>query len=143
MHALTLAAALAATPAAAHPCGSRHLATVEPDGRVSAGARQAVVDAALSGASLRVGWEHGARAAPTIVHWQDARFVSIFEGEVFTQVGDTHRQSGVVGQKRIDLSRDPITWRASLGTDGRLLHRFDTDPEPKEARVVSHWCLAR
>jgi hypothetical protein len=139
---LILAPALAAAaPATAKTCPGRHLATVEPDGSISAGSRQAVVDAANSGAALRVGWALGPRDAPVLVHWQDARFITVFGGEVFTQVGDIHEQGGVRTPPHITLPKTWSLWAASIGTNGKLVGRMSTG-EASEDTVVSYWCLS-
>lgn len=142
MRTLILAATLAASaPAAqAQVCPGRHLATVEPDGAVSAGSRQAVLDAARSGAPLRVGWELGPREAPVLVHWQEARFVTVFEDHVFTQLGDIHHQFAMKNRGDIGLGKDWSIWAASIGTNGKLVGRLSGEPEPKAQQVVSHWC---
>ena len=139
---LAVALAFAATGAQAAVCEGRHLATIEADATVSAGAREAVVEAARNGAPLRVGWELGPRDKPILVHWQDARFVTVFEEQVFAQVGDIHHQFGLGKRGHVGLGKDWSLWAASIGTNGRLVGRLSTEAEPKEQPVVSHWCLA-
>lgn len=145
---LLLAAAAALTTASATAqakgkvCPGRHLATVEPDGSVSAGSLKAVLDAARNGAELRVGWELGPREAPFLVHWQDARFITVFEGQVFAQVGDIHHQFGLSRRAHVGLGKDWSLWAASIGTNGKMVGRLSTETEPKEQPVVSHWCRA-
>lgn len=134
--------ALAATAAQAAPCEGKLLATVEADGTVSTGARDKVVQAARDGAALRVGWQVGPRDAPFLVHWQDARFVTVFEGHAFTQIGDIHRQTPLGGKAHVLLPGDFTSWHASIGTNGKMVHRYSNDAEVKETPVVSHWCLA-
>ena len=144
MRTLILAALAAATAQAAQTqiCPGRHLATIEPDGAVSAGSREAVVDAARNGAAIRVGWEIGPRETPALVHWQDARFITVFEGQVFAQIGDIHHQFGLGRRAHVGLGKDWALWAASIGTNGRMVGRLSTEPEPKEQPVVSHWCRA-
>lgn len=143
MRTLLFAAALAAaapTALAAAPCPGRLLATIEPDGAVSAGSRGAVVQAARQGAELRVGWELGPRDAPFLVHWQDARFITVFEDQVFAQIGDIHHQFGMKDRAHVGLGEAWSLWAASIGTNGRMVGRLSTDAGPTEHPVTSHWC---
>jgi len=145
MRTLFLVAALAATmssAAKAEICKGRFLATVEPDGMVSAGTRAAVVRAARDGAPIRVGWELGPRRAPVLVHWQDARFITVFEDQVFAQIGDIHEQFPVSKKGQVDFPKTWSIWFASIGTDGRMVGRLSAEAAPSETRLVSHWCLA-
>jgi len=139
---LVVAFAAAAFAAEAQVCPGGHLATIEADGTVSAGRREAVVDAARNGIAIRVGWELGPRATPFLVHWQDARFVTVFEGQVFAQVGDIHHQFGLGKRAHVGLGKDWSIWAASIGTNGKMVGRLSTEPEPKEQPLVSHWCVA-
>jgi hypothetical protein len=145
MRTLLLVAALAvaaASAARAEICQGRLLATVEADGAVSEGSRAAVVRAARDGAPIRVGWELGPRRAPVLVHWQDARFITVFEDQVFAQIGDIHEQFGDTGKAHVDFGKAWSLWLASIGTDGRMVGRLSAEAAPTETRLVSHWCLA-
>ncbi len=138
-----LAAALAAATSTAEVCEGRHLATVEADGSVSAGSHAALLAAARAGAILRVGWRLGAsRTAPVLIHWQDARFVTVFEGQVFTQVGGIRAQTPMRDRAHIVLTPDGASWTGSLGSNGKLVSSYSTDGKPTEIAVVSHWCFA-
>lgn len=142
---LMFAAAIAAVTSTAQTkvCAGRHLATVEADGSVSAGSHAALLAAALDGASLRVGWQLGAsRTEPVLTHWQDARFVTVFEGQVFTQIGDIRAQTPMRDRAHIALTPDGATWSGSLGANGKLVGSYSTEAKPTEIAVVSHWCLA-
>ena len=142
--ATVVALALPGVAAGAEPevCPARHLATIEPDGRVSAGSREAVVAAARRGQALRVGWQIGPADKPDLEHWQDARFITVFEGQVFAQVGDIHHQFGKRGKAQVDIGKAFALWNASIGTDGRLMGRLSHEPETHELKLRAHWCLA-
>ena len=136
------ACALPATALAAQPeaCPGRHLATIEADGGVSSGTREAVVAAARAGLPLRVGWQIGPADKPDLEHWQDARFITIFEGQVFAQIGDIHHQFGKRGKAQVDIGKAYSIWNASIGTDGRMMGRLSNEPEPSEIKLRTHWC---
>ncbi|WP_269716928.1 hypothetical protein [Caulobacter sp. NIBR2454] len=127
-----------ATSAFAEICDGKRIATIETDGSFSNGTRQAVLDAVRDGVPLRVGWEVGRPGEPPIViHWQDAKFVTLFEGQVYAQVsGD--RQTPQIGKNDIVLS--PGVWASMLDTKGRLVTRLSDRPDPIEQKVRSHWC---
>lgn len=139
---LSAVLALAASGARAAVCEGRLLAAVEPDGTVSAGDRAAVVAAARDGSALRVGWQIGPSDGPHLIHWQDARFITVFQGQVFTQLGDIHHQFAVAKTGAVELGKEAAFWNASLGTDGRLVGRLTTEAEPKAMAVRSWWCRA-
>ncbi len=75
-------------------------------------------------------------------HWHDAPFVTVFEGEVFTQVPMIHRQSPRRGKRHIELSPDLQHWNASLGSNGLMVGRFSDGSPPSDLRVAQTWCLA-
>ena len=143
---LILAAAVLATvipsiaAAEAKVCPGRRLATIEADGRVSAGSREAVVAAARRGEPLRIGWQIGPADRPDLEHWQDARFITVFEGQVFAQIGDIHHQFGKRGKAQVDIGKTLSFWNASIGTDGRMMGRLSDQPEPSIITLRTHWC---
>lgn len=125
------------------PCGKGLLARVEPDGTVSAGGKDRLLAAARNGERLRVGWDVGRPGEPPIVtHWQDALFVTVFEGEVFAQVGGLHRQQPLIGKAHIDLSAQDQRWNSSIGTNGRLQTKMSGDEKLWDQKVRSYWCRA-
>lgn len=128
--------------AAERPCGGRHLATIEADAKVSSGSRDAVVAAARKGEALRIGWQIGPATKPDLEHWQDARFITVFEGQVFAQIGDIHHQFGKRGRAQVDLGKTLSFWSASIGTDGRMMGRLTEEAEPKTFNLRTFWCRA-
>jgi hypothetical protein len=136
----TVGAANARVGEASRPCGNRLLATIETDGKVSFGSINDLRMQAASGERLYVGWEIARQGEPPIVrHWQDARFITLFENIVFVQVGGW-RQDPQIDKGIIELPAGQ--WISLLSSDGQLLTRMTDRPEPIRIRVRSHWCLA-
>lgn len=123
------------------PCGKDLLAVVEPDGSVSAGSKAKVLAAARDGAPLRVGWDLARPGQPPILrHWQEALFVTVFENEVFAQVGGLHRQQPEFGKAHIALSAQTEMWHSSIGTNGRLLTKMSGGEPMWDQKVRAFWC---
>jgi hypothetical protein len=144
MRAAWLACALLGVPAAGQePACPAPLATVEPDGRVSSGTKQALRDAVRAGLPLRVGWslDPNGDGTPEITHWADAGFVSDFAGEVFAQVGDIQRQAPQWQPPRIGMPKGRLRWSGLVGTNGVLESHFDDGSEPGSTPVRSTWCV--
>lgn len=120
-----------------------HLATVEPDGSVSAGSLDKLRDAYRTGSALRIGWEFSFSGdpAPEVTHWAEAAFLTEFENVITAQVGEIERQVLRTGASRIDFGEQPQRWSGLLSTDGTLVGRF-SDGEPRRHPVRSVWCLA-
>lgn len=144
LFAATAVVTLSALPARAQgpACGAGHLATIDPDGSVSAGSKDALRRAALAGQSLRVGWslDPNGDSVPDVTHWADAAFVTEFEGDVFAQVDDIQRQQPIRGQRRIALPAGRQRWSAILASTGRLEGHFDDGSTPTTTPVRSTWC---
>ena len=142
---VTVALALFALPAHAQDvaCGIGHLATIEPDGSVRRGSKERLRRAAAGGVPLRVGWAIDANndGADDLVHWADAAFVTVFEGEVFAQIDDIQRQVPTRGEPRVIMPAGRQRWSGLVGTTGRLEGHFDDGSEPTSARVRSMWCI--
>ena len=119
------------------------LLTVEQDGSVSSGSREMLRAAAESGVPLRIGWSiDGDRdGVPDLLHWTDAVFITVFEGEVFAQIAEIRRQSPRRGEADVELNRTPVRWTGSLGSNGFLMGAFDDDQPPTRVRVRSTWCV--
>ncbi|MGF1606611.1 MAG: hypothetical protein ACFB22_09760 [Rhodothalassiaceae bacterium] len=123
-----MAAGLAALACQAQADCARPLAVIGFDAEVIAGSKQAVLSAADAGRRLRVGWslDFDEDGEADLTHWADAGFVSVFEGEVFTQVPIAHRQIPQRGNAAIELSETAETWSGLIGTDGRLRGRYSS-----------------
>lgn len=119
------------------------LLVVEQDGRVSAGSKEKLRTAVQMGFPLRVGMfmEAGDDGKADLAHWADAVFITVFEGEIFTQLTEIRRQAPKPGEKHIELSPAPSRWTGSIGTDGFLEGAFDDQQKPFRMRVRSTWCI--
>lgn len=128
--------------AAAQTCSVGHLVTVEPDGKVSSGSKDALRKAVLAGTPIRVGWELDPNndQVPDLSHWADSGFLTVFEGEVFAQIADIQRQQPQRGQARVVMPAGRQRWTGLIGTNGRLESHFDDGSEPTSVRVRSMWC---
>ena len=114
------------------------------DGAIVRGSKVAVVAASERGEALRVGWKidfDGDRKAD-LSHWSDGKFISVWEGEVFTQVASIHRQRPVIGQADVLLTEDFALWHGLLGTNGMLKGRLEDSDSPGSRRVQTFWCGA-
>lgn len=144
MKSLVFVAAVAVAPAVSADETCRgHLATIEADGTVSAGSKDALRAAARAGLPLRVGWHIGGASDERrgIGHWADARFVSDFGGEVFAQIADIQKQVPQGAATRIELGAG--RWTGLLASTGALEGRFEGAPDepPVSVKVKSTWCL--
>ena len=118
------------------------LVTVRPDGTAESGSKEALRAAVMAGQPVRVGWalDWDGNGSTDIVHWADAAFLSVFEGEVFTQVVQIHRQVPQPGKADVRLYPGASYFNSSIGTTGIWEGRFQSD-EPRSFRVRSWWCL--
>jgi hypothetical protein len=119
------------------------LLSLAADGQVISGSKDAVRQAALRGDELRVGWRltFGTGKGDFLQHWANAMFVTVFEGETFAQIPPIHRQGPVRGKAHVVLSPIFTQWHASIGTDGKLTHRFHDASEVTETPIAQTWCL--
>ncbi|MEM7701551.1 MAG: hypothetical protein AAF251_06395 [Pseudomonadota bacterium] len=113
------------------------------EGSASHGSKDALIEAVNKGTSLRIGWglDFDGDGASELVHWADAEFLTVWEGEVYTQVGPVHAQTPIKGQSRVEIKSDNSEWRGSIGTNGILEGRFDGQKTELTAlRVETLWC---
>ncbi len=130
------------TVISSEPQCTGHLLTVNADGTVQAGSKTALQQAVMQGQSLRVGWRlDDQQGKPVIIHWADAGFISLFEGEVFAQIQSIHRQVPQRGHAQIHLSSELQHWTGLIGTNGVLVNRMDNRAQTGERKVKSWWCL--
>jgi hypothetical protein len=120
-----------------------HLATIEADGTVSHGSKEALLKIVRSGIPIRVGWslDFNKDGKPELAHWADAMFLSEFEGHVYAQINEIQRQTPKRGKERIDLGEKSQKWTGLIGTNGILAGRFDDDQPATEFRTQSQWCI--
>lgn len=134
---------IATTASAQPPARCAHpLYEVGFEGEALYGSKAAVIELALRGEPLRVGWnlDFDNDGESDLAHWSDARFVSVFDGELATQVETIHRQSPSRQTGAINL---PITfdqWHGIIDTRGVLQGRFENSEKVGERKVKSVWC---
>ncbi|WP_444885439.1 hypothetical protein [Microbulbifer sp. PSTR4-B] len=116
---------------------------VDFDGVVIAGSKQRLVNVALSGEPMRVGWDldFDGDKQSDLTHWSDAQFTSVVSGEVATKVQSVHRQIPRLEDEKIELSTDFGQWHGLLDSRGILLGRFEHSKRINEDRVHSIWCF--
>lgn len=124
------------------PSCSSPILTIDWTGTVTAGSKAKLIEAAGNGRDLRVGWnlDFDDDGKSDLTHWSDAIFISVFEGEVFTQVQSIQRQHPVSGQAKVELSGEADIWHGLIGSDGILRSRFKEAGALPERRVASVWC---
>lgn len=112
------------------------------DGSVISGSKRAVIDATQRGERLRVGWDidFDGDSTSNLTHWSDALFLSVWEGEVFTQVQSIHRQRPVRDGASVEFPVDPDIWHGLIGTTGVLQGRFEGSEKVITMNVRSVWC---
>jgi len=139
-----LAGWLVATSAWPEPTCNSLLLSMNAAGQITAGSRKAVLAAAERGDALRVGWRIGWGKGPNdnVLHWANAAFVTVFEGEVFAQMPPIHAQAPVPGKAHVVLTKTTHTWIASIGTDGQMVSRFNDEADLDTRNVEQTWCLA-
>ncbi len=122
---------------------AKPLVAITDEGAVSHGAKSALIEAVQAGRAIRVGFGLGKDESGTYVltHWFEAHFLTVFEGEVFTQTPFIHRQRPSREEQDVLLTDEPMRWVATMGTNGKLHSRF-LEAEVGDHRVDSWWCLA-
>lgn len=120
-----------------------HLATIEQDGRVSEGSKEALRKAFRSGLPLRIGWSlnFDNDPEPEVTHWSDSGFLTQFEGEIFAQLPDIQAQGPRRGRASISMPEKRKRWTGLLGTNGVLESNFDDGEAAPSTRVRSEWCV--
>lgn len=129
---------------AATPDCDNHLVSISASGEVIAGSKIALKDAVSSGRIIRVGFGLGSgdTYGYFLTHWFDARFLTILGEDVFTQAPMIHRQTPDSVKGDIKLYDAPVTWTATLGTNGALHSRLINEDTVSSHKVDSWWCAA-
>lgn len=139
------AQAQAATPSpsdAAPQCAGLLFATGF-DRQSTHGTRDALIEAAERGEPIRILWalDFDKDGIADLSHAADASFLSIYEGEVFTQLDAIHSQRLIRGEGDIKLTDSYSQWHGSIGTNGVLSGAYSdgrTFPDDIATRVS--WC---
>ncbi|WP_164116327.1 hypothetical protein [Sphingorhabdus sp. Alg239-R122] len=115
------------------------------DGSVVSGSKETLIAATERGEPIRVGWfiDFDGDGATDLSHWSAAAFLSVFEGEIFTQVQSIHRQRPVRGEAKIALTEGFSAWHGLVGSNGVISGRMEGSDEVRSRKVGTLWCLAR
>jgi len=102
----------------------------DKNGRVSHGSIESLIDHVQAGRAIRVGWEMDSNRDGQfdIIHWTDAKFLTVLNGQVFNQIDPIYRQVPKIREPQIKLMESEMKWVAIVGTNGKLVHRFIMDP---------------
>lgn len=116
---------------------------IDFDGSILSGSLAALIGAVQNGEPLRVGWDldFDQDGESDLSHWSEAAFLSVFEGQVSTQVQSIHRQSPVRGSGTIVLPESFDRWHGILDSRGVLRGRLEGSSTVSERQVRSVWCL--
>lgn len=142
---LAIALTLLSTPALAQLSCPGLLFATDFDKQTTHGSKDALIHAVEAGEPIRVGWQidFDNDGQSDLSHWSDAEFLSVWEGEVFTQVGAIHRQRPRRGKGQIELTEPHMEWRGMLGTTGLIHGTMSDGSGVSDGRVVStSWCAA-
>lgn len=96
------------------------------DGKVVKGNKQALIDEIRKGKSVRVGWQldFNEDKKADFDHWADAEFITVINGEVFTQIRNINYQIANLDVPQIDIVPNNTMWTGILGTNSILKNRF-------------------
>ncbi len=109
------------------------------------GSKDALIDAVNRGAPIRVGWDldFNGDGASDLTHFADAKYLSVYEGEVFTQVDTINTQRPQRGQADMHLTDSFTGWRGSMGSNGRFEGLDENGRKfPEDIRSRIRWCMA-
>jgi hypothetical protein len=73
-------------------------------------------------------------------HWAKAEFLSVWEGDVFTQLQAIHRQRPVKDKADIQLSKAYVEWRGLLSSTGKLEGNYSDGQTFPEMSTRIFWC---
>ncbi len=103
------------------------------DGAPIKGSKQQLIDAVRNGKPIRV-YVKGRR----VEHAAEAHFLTVFEGDVFAQVGEIQSQQPVTDPTRISFREAGTYWRAIYGSNGTVTALMD-DSEQRERTAALSW----
>lgn len=102
------------------------------DGTPIEGSKQQLIDAVRNGKPIRV-YVKGRR----VEHAAEAYFLTIFEGDVFAQVGEIQSQQPVTDPTRILFREAGTYWRATYGSNGTVTALMDGTEQRKRTAALS------
>ncbi len=103
--------------------------TTDFDGNVTKGSKEQLINEIRKGKSVRVGYQldFDNDKVADFDHWLDAEFITILNGEVFTQIRNINLQIPNMEDPQIDIIPVNTMWTAILGTNSILKNRFVYD----------------
>ena len=96
------------------------------DGKVISGSKEELILHIRDGKPIRVGWQldFDGDKEPDLDHWVDAAFITVLNGEVFTQIDPIYAQGPNSEIPQVEIFSNNTKWTAVIGTNGKLLNRF-------------------
>lgn len=96
------------------------------DGTVINGSKEKLIEEIRKGKSVRVGWQldFNDDQEADFDHWMDAEFITILNGEVFTQIRNINIQAPNLDVPQLDIMPVNTMWTAILGTNSLLKNRY-------------------
>lgn len=143
LSASAIAAIMAAGAASAQPTCDAPLFATGFDGEPTFGAKDALAEAVNRGEPIRVGWaiDFDRDGVGELVHWADASFLTVWEGEVFAQINAIHTQSPKRGEGDVILREPYVEWRGALSSKGELDGRYSNGASfSSDMKAQITWC---
>ncbi len=135
--------ATAVCPVTVHAQCTDPLLEVSAGGRVVAGSREQLIAHVNQGGGVRVGWhlDWNVDGHIDVSHWAEGSFLTVFEGEVFAQFHDIHRQIPLAGAGDIAFAEhdQASRWSGKLGSNG-ILEGIFSNGIARRWSVASRWC---
>ena len=107
---------------------SQHEIVLSTDfgGEVLSGSKAELISEIRKGKSVRIGWQldFDEDGKGDFDHWAPAEFITILDGEVFTQIRNINLQVPKIDIPQVDIIPVNTMWTAILGTNGELVNRF-------------------
>ena len=109
----------------------------DDQGNTIAGDKQALFDAVRAGTPVRI-YTAGSR----IEHAAEVVFLSIFDGEVFAQIGEIQSQRPGTEPLQMQFRQPGEKWRSIVGTNGFVTAYIDGN-EPRIRTGKTRWFVQR
>lgn len=100
------------------------------EGNVVEGSIDTLISEIRKGKPVRVGFQldFNGDKKPDFDHWIDAEYITILNGQVFTQIESIFRQIPRFDIPQIDIIPVDDKWTGIVGTNSKLLNRFVLGP---------------
>ena len=105
---------------------SNILVKTDPEGKVTAGAIENLIESVEQGNKIRVGWslDFNKDGKADVTHWIDANFLTILNGHVFTQIDPIYRQIPKAQIPQVNIIESNMKWTGIIGTNSVLQSRY-------------------